>query len=793
MRMNAFWIALRSLLRRPAFAVTAVLTLALGISVTTTMFSMVDTVLLKPLPFPDGGQLVTVMEANPSKNQKTSLIAPGRLEDWNRESQTFAAISGSYAENVTDTSGREPERLAARRVAPRYFVVYGMAPQIGRTFWFEEERFGGSPSAVISDGLWTRRYNRDPRVLTQRLVLGGIGYSIIGVMPGAFTSTPIDIWLPAQTPPGLLRVREARFLSGVGRMKPGVTIAQATADIVRVQQMLGERFPASDRGWSASVSDMKEGRVGAYRQTLWVVFAAVALLLIIGVANVAGLMLVQLHRRAGELAIRQAIGGSRLQIVLAVMREVLLVAGAGLIGGATLAVWLVRIVATTFASVPRMNELTLDWRALAFTTAAIVGAALVFGLLPALNATRQRATPLLAHAGSRVAAGRHRPQQALVVAQIALGILLASSAALMLRSYHNLTRVESGFNTDHTITFHVGAAWNEDRTRIGQLQERLVAELQELPSVVDAGITNFLPATGATLRYQISIEGLATADDNGKITVGERTVSAGYLRALEVPLVAGSWCPPLHTDFTRPTKAMVNRAFADRYGRDVVGRHFAFDQIPGSHEIVGIVGNVIEDGVRASAAPYVYACQSAGDWPDPEYVVRARGDARAVMASVREIVHRLDAGRAIFGVQSLDAVMAGTLDQPRLDAGMLSLLAAAAIGLASLGLYSLLMLLVAERTRELGVRMALGAAPVQVVALIFAGAARLLAAGIALGLLLTAAGTQLLDAALFAVAPLDAATLALALTAFSAVVIVAAAIPAMRAARIDPIGAIRPD
>ena len=198
--------------------------------------------------------------------------------------------------------------------------------------------------------------------------------------------------------------------------------------------------------------------------------------------------------------------------------------------------------------------------------------------------------------------------------QIALGILLASSAALMLRSYHNLTRVESGFNTDHTITFHVGAAWNEDRTRVGQLQERLVADLRQLPSVVDAGSRTSCPATGATLRYQISIEGVRPQTTTGRSRWGT-TVSAGYLRALEVPLVAGSWCPPLHTDFTTPTKAMVNRAFADRYGPDVVGRHFAFDQIPGSHEIVGIVGNVIEDGARASAAPYVYACQSAGSGP----------------------------------------------------------------------------------------------------------------------------------------------------------------------------------
>ena len=789
--MNAFRIALRSLVRRPAFTLTAALTLALGIGFTTTMFAVIETVLLKPLPFPDGDRLVTVMEANPAKSQATSLVAPGRLEDWNRESRAFVALSAVYTENVTDTSGVEPDRLAGRRIAPRYFDVYSVQPLVGRTFSREEERFGGPRAAVISEGLWARRYGRAFDIVGRRLVLSGAGYMIVGVMPSVFSSATIDVWLPAQTPPGLLRVREARFLSGVGRMKPGWTIGQATADLVRVQQSLGERFPASDKGWSVSVWDMKEGRVGAYRQALWLVFAAVALLLAIAIANIACLMLVELHRRARELAIRQAIGGSRMQVVAAVMREVVLIAGVGLAGGAVAAVWLGRAFANAFANVPRMNELALDWRALAFTAAAIGAAVVVFGLWPAIHATRRQLAPLIAQAGSRVSATRHQLQQGLVVGQIALGILLAASAGLMLRSYYSLTHVDTGFSTDHAITFHVGAAWDEDRNRVGDLQERLVAELQQHPEAIDAGLTNFLPATGATLRYQVTLEGRATADDNGKITVGDRTVSAGYLRALSVPLIAGAWCPPLRRDFKAPLTAMVNRAFADRYGPDLIGRHFTFDQMPGSHAIVGVVGDVIEDGARATPSPYVYLCAAAGGWPDPEYVVRTRGDARAVMAAVREIVQRLDPNRAVFGIRPVDTVIAGSFDQPRLNARMLSLFAAAAIALASLGLYSLLMLLVSERTRELGVRMALGAAPAQVLGLVAAGACRLVATGVALGLALTFAGTRVLTAMLFGVSPLDTPTLASAVAVFGVVACVAATVPAVRAARIDPIEAIR--
>jgi putative ABC transport system permease protein len=789
--MKSWAIACRSLARRPAFAVTAVLTLAFGIAATTAMFSVVDTVLIKPLPFPNADRLVSVMEANPARTQKVSLIAPGRLEDWHLANRTFAVVSGSYAENVTDTSGAEPERLEGRRVTPRFFAVFGMTPAAGRTFGEDEERFGGPRAAVISEGLWTRRYGRDLGALGQRLVLGGVGYTIVGVMPDAFTSASTDVWLPAQVAPTLMRIREARFLSGVGRMKSGVAIAQAAVDLARVQQTLGEQHPATDKGWSVSVADMKEWRVGEYQRALWLVFAAVALLLAIAVANIAGLLLVQLHRRAREFAIRQAIGGSRPQVVGAVMREVLVISIVGSITGASAAFGLVGLFARTFATVPRMNELALDLRGLAFTAAACGAAALVFGLVPALHATRGELTPTLAEGGRGASAARHRLQRLLVMAQIALSVVLAASAGLLLRSYDNLTRVDLGFSAEHAITFHVGAAWDEDRGRVAQLQERLVAELEQLPDVMAAGITNFLPATGATLRYQVALEGFATPEDNGKITVGERTVSGGYLKALGVSLVGGDWCPPLRADFEAPRKAMVNRAFADRLRLDPIGRHFTFDQFGPAHEIVGIVGNLIEDGPSAVSAPYVYACEPAGSWPDPEYVVRTRGDPRGAMSAVRAIVHRIDPSRAIFGVKMVDTVLDRALDRPRLNAQMLIVFAAAAMALASLGLYSLLMLLVSERTREMGVRMALGAAPVQVVGLVFAGAGRLLVGGIAAGLALTVAAARVLQAVLFDVSPLDGPTLGAAVLVLAAVSLVAAIVPARRAASIDPIEAIR--
>ena len=313
--MKAWVIAFRSLVRRPGYAATAVLMLTLGIGASTGMFSVVDTILWKPLPYPAADRLVTVLEASPAKDKRESLIAPARLEDWSRLSQAFEAIAGSYSENLTETSGSEPERLEGRRVSPRYFEVYGTKPLAGRTFNANEEVAGGPGAALISYGLWTRRYAQGAGAVGSRLIIGGEGYTIVGVMPKEFAAASVDVWIPAQLAPAVLRIRGARFYSGVGRMKPGVTIAQAREDLARVERRLGEMYPQSDKDWSAVVGDLKELRVGDYRRTLVLVFGAVGLLLAIAVANIAGLTLAQLHRRGRELAIRSSLGASRAAVV----------------------------------------------------------------------------------------------------------------------------------------------------------------------------------------------------------------------------------------------------------------------------------------------------------------------------------------------------------------------------------------------------------------------------------------------------------------------------------------------
>ncbi len=796
--MHKWRIAFRTLLRRPGYTTTAVLMLILGIGATTTLFSVVDTILLKPLPYPDSDRLVTLLEASPSQNKKDSLIAPVRIEEWNRMNRAFVAISGSYSENVTDTSGSEPERLASRRTSPRFFEVYGVRPLIGRLPDAKEEIDGGPSVAIISYGLWTRRYGQDPGVIGKTLRLPDKAPVIIAVMPKEFAAAPsIDLWIPAQINAGLMRIREARFFGGIGRMKPGITIEQAQADLASVQKQLGERYPATDKDWSALVSDMKEGRVGEYRRTLLLVFGAVALLLLIAVANIASLTLAQLHQREREMAVRSSIGASRAQVIATVMREVFLIAAFGAAAGGALAIAGVRIMATVFGDLPRMAELQFDWRALAFAAFSSLVAAIVFGAVPALHSTRTDLAPLLAESSRSVSGGRGRLQSALVIAQLAVTLVLLAGAGLLLRSYHNLSHVDAGFDASHSITFHVGAAWNEDRPRVGRMQLEILSELMRLPGVESAGITNFLPATGATLNYQVTLEGIASADQSG-LTTGYRNVSAGYMQALKIPLLAGSWCPAADTfDFARPvpTKAMVNRRFVDLYakGSGVVGRHLRFAATGGAPpvEIVGIVGDVHEDGLAVSSSPYVYECQALGSWPDPEYVVRTRGDAKALFQQVRQVVHSIEPSRAVFGLKTLDSVVDGALEQPRLNTRFLALFAASAMLLASVGLYSLISLVVASRTREIGVRIALGAGRREIIGLVFAGAGKLMAAGIVAGLALTIAAERLIRSVLFEVSPQDVVTLSAAVMVLAAVSAIAALLPARRAAAIDPLDAIR--
>jgi putative ABC transport system permease protein len=786
-------VAVRALRRRPAFVMATLATFVLGTAVTTTVFTVVDTVLIKPLPYDDPDRLVTIYEASEANPGQTSLIAPARLADWNRLNRAFSLISGSYAESVTDTSATYPERLAGRRVAPSYFQVFGVDAILGRTFSSDEERSGGARAAVLSDGFWTRRYARDPRVLGRSLIIGNSNHVIVGVMPANFEIGPTDVWLPAQFSAGMLQARNARFLNGIGRLRPDISIAQANDDLARVQRELGAQFPKTDQGWTAALGDLKGFRVGSqHRARLWLAFAAVALLWLIALSNVSGLVLVETHRRSREMAMRTALGASRARIVSLVFPETLLLAIAGAALGTAVSYWALQYVKLTFVMIPRISELVLDWRALSFAAATNAVAALVSGLIPALNATRGARIQEVSHGVRGTTVASHTLQRSLVVAQVALSVLLCGSALLLARSYANLTRADVGFSADRVVAFHVAARWDEDRKRVGQLQQDIVEALERLPGVEAVGVANFLPAGGAPWRREALVEGLRLSESRDTLDVGQRTVSAGYLKAIQVPLLAGDWCPAFRSE--APPSVMVNAAFAQRFADPaaLVGQRLRVTEFAQTYTIVGIVGNVAEDGPAIAASPYTYQCARPGDWPDPEYVVRAK-NAEAIVGELRMMIRGIDTGRAVFSIRPMSEILASATAQPRLSMGLVGGFAAAAMLLVATGLYALFTLVVGETRREMGVRLALGASPRQLVRLVCAGAGRLLVVGMLVGVVLMVGAGRWLQNLLFGISAVDAVAFAGALLTLIVVSTLAIGIPALRAARVLPSEALRID
>ena len=793
--MSAWQQAWRALRRRPGYAIGAIVTLGTGVGLTTTAFVLVDTIVLQPLPYPSADQLVSVYESSPAAREQTSLIAPARLADWNRLATSFVALSGSYAENVTDTSGPDPERLGGRRVAPRFFDVYAAPPLAGRTFTAEEERAGGPMAAVISEGLWAARFQRSPAAIGRLLSIGSTRVPIVGVMPASFAGRGVDIWLPAQIAPALMQIREARFFGGVGRVREGVTIDAAARDLAAVQAALGREFPASDAGWSVEVTPLKDARVGTTRDGLVLVFGAVIALWLIAVANTMGLVFVHMRRRARELAIRGAVGASQTRLVTLVVRETALVAVIALAAGIALSLAVLPLVSAAFSTTPRIDELSFNWRGAVFAVGTVAAAAGALSVVALIAVVRARNVPVMGLSGTRIAAGGHALQRITVVAQVALSVVLVGAASLMVQSYYALSSVKTGLDASDVITFHVGVRWDEDRARVGRFQVELLRRLEALPHVTAAGMTNFLPATGATLRFQVDVDGVTGPNADGTITTGARMISAGYLRAIRAPLLAGEWCPEPVADLNTRSTAMVNRQFIDVHAPNqaLVGRNLRVAPTSSDVRIVGVIDDLAEDGHARGPAPYVYACNPAGSWPDPEYVART-ADAKRFVTDLRQIVRELEPGRAVFAVRPLADVLDVSLARPRRDAAVMTLFGSAAVLLAALALYSLFALVVAERTGEIAIRLAIGAAPRQLRRQVIGKAAPLLGAGLLLGMALTTGAERVFRAWLIG-QPLPGSfvSILIATTLLTLVGIAAVSIPAIRASRIEPLAALRGD
>jgi putative ABC transport system permease protein len=792
---DQFVAALRSLRHRRGVAATVILTLTLGIGANSAIFSAIDAVLLKPLPYPEADRLVVVYELNLGQKQATQLVAPVRIEEWNRANRSLAGLAGTYFENMTDTTGALPERVAAMRTSPRFFTVLGAAPQLGRTSTIAEETLGGPAVVIISDGFWRSRYNGDPSVIGKPLILSGVSRTIIGVMPPSFAypAATTEVWVPAQMPAMLLQARQARFLFAIGRLKPGVTLEQAQADLTAIQSRLGEQFPETDKGWGASLSPLKDQLVGGVRRSLWLLASAVALVLLAACGNVACLLLAEAARREHEVAVRFAIGASRGTVVRQLLIEgvVLALIGSGL--GLIVAQWGTALFRQAATTLPRVQDVRVDMRLVAFTIALGLLTTLLFAIAPALQVTRADPARALGRGGRGQAGGRHLVQRTLVAAQVSLAIILLVGAGLLIRSFARLQAMSPGFDPTGVQMFRMSASWSERLDTVVPRHQRTVARLEAIPGVEAVATSQLLPAGDNIPPAEFHIVGRRTDE---KTFARHRAVSSGYFRTLHIPMLQGETCNPQQTAVTQ-SEVLVTRSFADQFfpGTDPIGHSLVNSgAAPGSlARIIGVVGDVHENGVMRPVDPLIYWCGYSGYWPDPFFLVRLAPGRQASLAEIRAALHEIEPKRAVYAVRTLSETLSESTTQQRLNTILLSLFAVTALALAAMGLYGVMSQLVAVRRREIGVRMALGARAGQILRSVVAQAAAVTGAGIVAGLAGAFALARFMTTLVFDVPPLDPLTFSVVPALLAAVALAASLIPARRAAGVDPMRALRED
>jgi putative ABC transport system permease protein len=792
--------AIRSFARTPGFTLSVVLTLALGIGANTAVFSVLDAVVLRPLPFPDGDRLVQLRQR--AEGEAENNVAPARLDDWHRMNGRFAAISGYYTEDVSDASGDLPERVRRALVAPHFLDVWGVAPAVGRGFSADEHRFGGPAAVLISHRYWRDRLGGDPDVIGRPLRVGSASPPVVGVMPATFLfpDRTVDLWYPVPMDAPFAQSREATWFLGIGRLKPGVSPSEAAADLTAVQASLAQEYPATDRRLDVRLEPLKDVAVAGVRGSLWVLFAAVSVLLLITCTNVAALLLARATRRGGEIAIRVSLGASQLAIARQVLIETLLLSLAGAAGGLAVASGVAAWLRGAALDLPRLEEMAVEARLVLYASAIAVLVALACGALPALRAARDRTGNRLRHAGRALGAPGQSLQWWMVGAQVALSVTLLAGAGLLVRSAQELWRVQPGFDLDRVLAFRVSGHWGEtvDQGALIARMDRRLERLRELPGVEAVATAGFsLP--GVPTGYEVAFEVVETRSDaDARLVAESRAVSPGYFATMRIPVLAGELCRPRTAEAgggARPTEVMVNQAFVRRYlagaGASPIGLHLA--RVDGGREpdrIAGVVGDARERGLDREPGPVVYWCDPAPN-PSPYFVVRTAGDPAAMGQTVRLALKELEPLRAVYELAPLGDRVEGAFAQERLRMALLVVFAAAALSLAAVGLAGTLGYAVTARRRDIGVRLALGARRRRIRQDVMVQGLRVVGPACVAGLALTIAGSRLLAHMLYGVSPTDPFVLALVLAVVGGVAVVAALVPAARAAAVEPVTVLR--
>ena len=803
--------AARALLKRPAFSVVAVLTLALGIGANTAIFSVVNATLLRPLPFKDPERVVMIWGYLPQMAQTADKLpnsAPNFL-GLKSQSQSFERLAVFRSWSWQLTGGGEPELLRGARVSADFFEAVGAGPILGRAFTAEEDLPNRAPVAIISHGLWQRHFGGDQNVLGKTITLTGQNAMVVGVMPEGFQfpgganmipglqfALQNDVWMPIAFTDEERQRHGNLNLATIGRLKPGVSTAQGEAELRAIQQGL----PLGTIGFTLNVLPLHQQMVGTIRKPLLVLLATVAFVLLIACANIANLLLARATSRQKEIAIRAALGAARKRIVGQLLTESLLLSLTGGAIGLLLAVWgnslLVSIIPR---EVPRINDVGVDPRILLFTLAISLLTGLIFGLVPALQASRFDLNQSLKEGvrGMTSGAGQNRLRGLLVVSEVAMALVLLIAAVLLMKSFMRLIDVNPGFNPEHVLTLDVQLP-NLPPSRYERKEEQqaffqgLMTRLKALPGVENAGGVLSLPLTGAHEGTDVFLEGQEATPAGQRPNADYTIVTPDYFATLQIPLLQGRYFTAEDKQ-DAPLAIIVNDMLAARLwpGQNPIGKRFRVGFEEEKREVVGLVGSIKQMTLDSEARGAMYLPHLQAPTPGLTVLVRTRGEPLSMGAAVREEVRAIDKDVPVTKVQTMEKVFGASVAQPRFSMLVVGLFAALALVLSAVGIYGVMAYAVSRRSHEIGVRMALGAGANQVLKLVLKDGMTLALAGIAIGLLGAFALTRLMASLLFGIGAKDPATFISVAFFLALVAFIACYIPARRATKVDPLVALR--
>jgi putative ABC transport system permease protein len=796
--------AVRSLSGSPGFTLVAVLALALGIGASTSIFSVVNAVLLEPLPYPDPDRLVLVWERSSRMNVANnrapgSTVNPINFLEWRSRNQSFERMAAfiQYAMNLTGEA--EPEQVLGLAVTDGFFEILGARAALGRTFRPEEDAPENNNVVVLSHELWQRRWGGDPAVVGRKITVNNRLLEVVGVMAPAFRfpGTRAELWMPF----GIDRARLARagrFFSAVARLRPGVSLERAQADMSVVAAQLRDERPDVNAKWSVGTIELREQAVGETRTALLVLFAAVGFVLMIACANVASLMLIRATRRERELAVRTALGASRARLVRQLLVESVTLALAGGALGAVAAVGATRLLVAMIPdsmSVYNVTAVGVNRTVLLFTLVITFATGVLFGVAPALKAGRIDPHDALKEGARGTSGAGSRARAALVVAEVALSMVLLVAAGLLLRSFERLLAVEPGFHADKVLTMRLapGARFQNDQQSAAFL-EQVLERVRTLPEVKAAGSISFLPLSGL-LSATSFWRGDRPQPPPGEQSAAQTFVIAqGYFAAMGIPLLDGRTFDARDRDGA-PFVAIVNRELANRFfaGENPVGKrlHVQWGHPQATYEIVGVVGSVRHLGLDKSSEPALFLANRQEPGAFFHLVIRTSGDPMWLAPAVRSEIRAIERDIPVSEVRTMEQYVERSVARPRFNMLLITTFAGLALALAALGLFGVISYSVAQRTHEIGIRRALGAADGRVVAMVLKQGMTLAVAGVVLGLAGAFALTRFLETLLFGVTPTDSVTFASVAAVLVAVTLGACYVPARRAAQVDPMVALR--